>query len=69
MTTRRKRQGFSGSHDLSRAHDMVSDPGGPPRPRQDARGGVAFDVIGRLGIRDEHDFVAQYIPYALAVYA
>jgi hypothetical protein len=48
---------------------MVSDPGGRPGTRQSAPARVAFDEIGRLGIRDELDFVAQYIPYALAVYA
>ena len=48
---------------------MVSDPGGRPGTRQCAPARVAFDVNGRLGIRNEHDFVAQYIPYALAVYA
>jgi hypothetical protein len=31
--------------------------------------GVAFDYIGSLGSSNDFDFVAQYTPYVLTVYA
>jgi len=48
---------------------MVYDPGAPRDAHPDVSSDIAFGILSYLGSSNYHNFVAQYMPCILAVYA